>query len=172
MKKDYINKKNTLILLFIIFHIVAIVYWNFYWNLSWDDNEDQRVYNFFRPYVQPFGLWQQWNIFAPPPNVEMHIIIYAKANGTFVANYTPNYQTTPTKINHERIRKWHESIIKDDYAGFMVPYLKFWCKRFEKQHNKKFDQVALYTYSRKISELGEKGVKATSAPVKKEEIEC
>ena len=75
MRNKFINFKNTLLLLFIIFHISAVIYWNLYWTNDWDKNEDQAIFNTIRYYIHPFGLWQNWDVVAPPPQVESHILI-------------------------------------------------------------------------------------------------
>ena len=145
MSNRYVNTKNTLILIFILFHISAVLYWNLYWNLDWDKNENQDVYNAVRYYIQPLGLWQSWNVFAPPPEVESHILIQGAADG-FLANFTPDYQTTPTRINHEKERKWHENMLDAEFSNFRTVYLEYWCRQFELRYDKDFTEATLHLF--------------------------
>jgi len=152
MSNTYVTRKNTILLIFILFHVSAILYWGFYWELDWKYNEDQTVFNAVRYYVQPLGLWQNWNVFAPPPQVEPHILIQGKADG-FLANYTPPYQATPTRLNHEKMRKWHENMLNDDFSNFRTIYLEYWCKQFERQYDKDFTESTLFLYNKRIPNL-------------------
>jgi hypothetical protein len=170
MINRYVTKKNTLLLIFILLHMFIIIYWGFYWNNGWENKEEQTVFNTVRYYVQPLGLWQNWNVFAPPPQVEVHILIQGNASG-FLANYTPTYQTVPTKINNEYIRKWHENILNDRFIEFRMLYLEYWCRQFEKTHNKDFREVTLYIYHQQIPDLDSK-VREGKKFIRKMVVEC
>ena len=170
MMNRYVTKKNTLLLIFILLHMSIIMYWGFYWNNGWENNEDQTVFNIVRYYVQPLGLWQNWNVFAPPPQTEVHILIQGNASG-FLANYTPAYQTTPTKINHEYIRKWHENMLNERFSEFRTLYLEYWCGQFKKAYQKDFSDVTPYVYHQPIPNLYSK-VRESRRFIRKVVVEC
>jgi len=170
MPSDYFTRKNTLLLIYIILHVLIVIYWGFYWNLDWNTGEDQTVFNVVRYYMQPLGLWQNWNVFAPPPQIETHILIQGVSNG-FLANYTPSYQTNPTKIHEEDMRKWHENIVQNRFSAYRTTYLEYRCREFEKQYDSDFSEVTLYIYHRPIPRL-DSNVRERKKFIRKVVVEC
>ena len=147
---SHITRLNTVILALIIFHISALLYWNFYWSLDYRD--DSGAYSLYSYYLEPTGLWQNWDVFAPPPVSEKHIMIQAIA-GNITFNYTPEYQFSSRRFSYEKERKWHENMIGNDFASFRQVYLEYWCRRFEALHGE-IDYAALVVYSEPIPAFG------------------
>lgn len=170
MENRYFSVKNTFILIFVFLTLTAVVYWNIYYTYSWDKSEDQRIYNTVRYFVQPLGLWQSWGIFAPPPTVEDHILIQGISETGYIANYTPRYQDNP-KFNDERVRKWHENVLKSEFSEFRPLYLQYWCSEFSKQHDQRFNEVTLFLFQKSIPDLASPSSDSKQF-VKKWSVDC
>lgn len=162
--------KNIVIFLFILFHITAVLYWNFYWDRTSKKEPDSKSYNFFKYYMEPLGIWQKFSVFAPPPKYEGYVLIEARA-GNLTLKYSPDYQIKPTRINHENERKLHENLL-NEHSRFIIPYLNYWCNKFEKMYNAGIEEVNFYTYSKEIPVIRQKREELKPVLDKKASLVC
>ncbi len=113
--------RKTLINLFIVFHLFALVSWS----MSRPSVTRSDFNVFLRPYMLGLGLWQGWEMFAPNP-ASRSVILKAEAvypDGSVVSWKAPAYyawKKNPTEEKStaalERYRKWGaERISQDDY---------------------------------------------------------
>lgn len=133
--------RNTSVLIFFITIVSSMILWNAVWSLHHYELQDSLPYKIASYYMLPTGMWQNFNVFAPPPTQEFYITITGITLDGNV-HYTPPYQNSPGLFD-ERLRKWHEGIITDNFADYRVGYLRFWCREFERMYQTPVTQITM-----------------------------
>ena len=161
----YVNLKNTVVLFFILCYISAVLGLHFYYEFGLNKNSGEVARSFFNSVRYPleiFHLYNGWAYFSAPPKEEYHFLIRGHEAG-FSVYYTPGFQSTGFKIRTEKSRKFH-SKISTHYSDIRNAYLKSFCKKFEKEYGRTFNDVTFHVYKKPIPEL------TSSDPTEMQEI--
>jgi hypothetical protein len=108
--------KHVLINAFLIFHLVAIIFWAVPINTPLN----QALKNLIRPYFIWSGLFQSWDMFSPSPKtvnsyVEA-IVIYQDGTTNLWSFPRMELLSYSQRYAEERYRKYEESLTNDAFA--------------------------------------------------------
>ena len=151
--RKYVNFRNTGILLFFLLNAFVILFPNLHLQYGLKDVTGEEFYSYASEYLRLTGQRQNWRIFSPPPQYETHVLLRGYAEN-FSVDYTPEYQTSRTRINHEPHRKSHVNLIGEKNSAFRNRYLKYWCKKLNAEHSMNFTNATVYYYRKNISGPG------------------
>ena len=154
----YVNLKNTVILLFIAYYLSSVIglqlYDEFRDKLELKKSLRESVDGVFDSVRYPLkagGIYRRWGYFSSPPKSELHVLIRGDTSVNSVY-YAPEFQTLSFKRIHEKSRKFHARI-NGGYSDIRNTYLKSFCKKFEKEHGRKFNNITFLSYRKQIPKL-------------------
>ena len=149
----YVNPKNTVILLFILYYIAAVMGAQSYYRLDlyeYLEKDSRSVFKSFRYFLEPLGLHSAWTYFPAPPKTEMRFLIQGHAETISAYYVPPGFRYSTFQINDKRGRRFHQHITRDAYEDIRTTYLKSFCGTFEKEHGIKFEKITFHKYKKPI----------------------
>jgi len=126
--------KKILVFVFIIFHISAVIIWN------WDNeyNVPDKIIDIYGPYMYSLSLWQAWDIFSPDVSKrEASTKILVDVDNR-TDTYIPYYSEEGIQFLFTRFRKFNDNIIANKDPDLNLAYLSYLCKKFYKIYEPEF----------------------------------
>ena len=119
---------------FVIFHLVAFIAWGMP-----SSPFRTRVVKLFASYINGFGLWHGWDMFAPVP-LGINFNFTAKVefeDGRTTGWAAPRMErlSLVRRFQKERYRKWRERILSEDYQAIWGDTARFIARQFNNSTN-------------------------------------